>query len=142
MDKHEYYMGFAKHAATASKDETKVGACLVGINGEIRLTGYNGPPKGVDDKPSRFKRPIKYLFASHAEQNVIAFAARQGIRTASCTLYVTHLPCSSCMKSIIQAGINCVVYGNGKTSMLSDEFYTSQVMADEAGVKLVQLNDD
>lgn len=129
-------MGFAEHAATASKDTTKVGAALVS-DGVVRLTGYNGPPRGVQDLPERFERPAKYLFASHAEQNVIAFAAREGITTAGCTIYVTHKPCSSCMKSIIQAGIVCVVYGKGTTSMPTEEFSASEAMASEAGVKML-----
>lgn len=140
MMKHKYYIGFADHAATASKDTTQVGACLIGPMGEVRLTAYNGPPIGVDDKPERFERPAKYLFASHAEQNIIAFAARQGIATNMCTLYVTHLPCSSCCKSIIQAGINTVVYGDGKTSMPEQEFEASKTMFVEAGVNLVEVD--
>ncbi|WP_245263334.1 deoxycytidylate deaminase [Azorhizobium doebereinerae] len=134
---HEYFMGFAAHAATRSKDTTKVGAALVGPDGELRLTGYNGPPKGVKDTPDRFERPRKYLFSSHAEQNVIAFAARQGIRTADCTLYVTHHPCSSCARSIIQAGIVCVVVGGaGFGGEWSEEIAAARFMFTEAGVTL------
>ena len=124
----QYYMGFAKHAATRSKDSTQVGAVLVGPEGEIRLTGYNGPPKGVKDRPERFQRPAKYLYAVHAEANVVAFAARNGIRTDGCTLYTTHYPCSACARLIIQAGIVCVVAGDGKTSMLDEEFKAAEQM--------------
>ncbi len=134
---HEYFMGFAAHAAIRSKDTTKVGAVLVGPDGEVRLTGYNGPPKGVKDTPDRFERPRKYLFSSHAEQNVIAFAARQGIRTADCTLYVTHHPCSSCARSIIQAGIVCVVVGGaGFAGEWGEEIEAAQMMFADAGVKI------
>jgi len=129
-----YLMGFARHAATRSKDSTQVGAALVGPDGEVRLTGYNGPPRGVNDSPDRFIRPRKYLFASHAEQNIVAFAAREGIQTRGCTLYVTHHPCSSCARSIIQAGIACVVTGNGVTSMPAEEFEAAAEMFAEAGV--------
>lgn len=132
-----YYMGFAQHAAQKSKDSTKVGAILVGKDGEVRLTAYNGPPRGVDDKPTRFERPIKYLFASHAEANLIAFAAREGIRTGGCTVYVTHLPCAACARTLIQAGVKKVVFGNGTTSMPSEEFVASEVMFAEAGVEVV-----
>lgn len=135
---HAYLMGFAEHAATASKDSTKVGAALVGPDGEVRLTGYNGPPRGVQDLPERFVRPVKYLFASHAEQNVIAFAAREGIATKGCTLYVSHAPCSACTRSIIQAGIKTVVIGPGVTVMTTartDELEASALMFAEAGVK-------
>ncbi len=129
-----YLMGFARHAATRSKDSTQVGAALVGPDGEVRLTGYNGPPRGVQDSPDRFIRPRKYLFASHAEQNIIAFAAREGIQTRGCTLFVTHHPCSACARSIIQAGIACVVTGNGQTSMPAEEFAAAAEMFAEAGV--------
>lgn len=137
MPDRNYFMGFARHAATASKDSTKVGAALVGPDGEIRLTGYNGPPRGVRDLPERFERPAKYLYASHAEQNVVAFAARNGIATLGCDIYVTHAPCSSCMKSIIQAGIRCVYIGDGVTVMGVEP--ESATMANEAGVEVVRL---
>lgn len=133
----EYFMGFAAHAATKSKDTTKVGAVLVGPDNEVRLTGYNGPPRGVIDTASRLERPAKYLFASHAEQNLVAFAAREGIRTAGCTVYVTHMPCSACARSLIQAGVDAVVYGPGTTSMSINEFEAARAMFDEAEVALI-----
>ena len=130
----DYYMNFARLASTKSKDSTKVGAVLVGPSGDIRLTAYNGPPRGVIDKPERFERPAKYLFASHAEANLVAFAAREGIRTASCIVYVTHMPCSACARAMIQAGIQQVCFGDGKTSMPKEEFDAAYDMFVEAGV--------
>lgn len=130
----KHFMDMATLAATMSKDSTKVGAVLVGPEKEIRLTGFNGPPKGVLDSPDRFERPKKYLFASHAEQNLIAFAAREGIRTKDCVVYVTHMPCSACARSLIQAGIKAVIYGTGTTSMPQDEFIAATQMFNEAGV--------
>lgn len=135
----DYYMGFARHAATKSKDSTKVGAVLVGPDGEVRLTGYNGPPRGVRDIPQRFERPAKYLYASHAEANLIAFAAREGIRVAGCVVYVTHMPCASCARSLIQAGVSAVVYGNGMTSMPEEEFKAAREMFEEAGITLLTM---
>lgn len=136
MDWRTYYIGFAYWAAQKSKDPTRVGAVLVGPDGEVRLTAYNGPPRGVVDHPGRFERPIKYLYASHAEANLVAFAAREGIRTAGCTVYVTHQPCAACARSLIQAGITAVVYGDGTTSMPVEEFAASAIMFDEAKIKV------
>ncbi|MER9436731.1 dCMP deaminase family protein [Mesorhizobium sp. M0618] len=138
MDWKDYFYGFAKHAATKSKDSTQVGAVLIGPDGEVRLTGFNGPPRGVWDSTERRQRPAKYLFASHAEANLIAFAAREGIRTKGCTVYVTHMPCSACSRTLIQAGITSVFYGPGKTSMPADEFWAAKVMLEEASVLLVE----
>lgn len=127
-------MGFAEHAATKSKDSTKVGAVLISPHNSVILTAYNGPPRGVRDIPSRLERPAKYLYASHAEANLIAFAARSGIRTDDCSVYVTHACCASCARTLIQAGIKTVVHGSGTTSMPEDEFSAATVMFTEAGV--------
>lgn len=51
-------------------------------------------------------------FVLHAEQNVITYAAKRGIATDGCTLYITHSPCKECAKLIVQAGIVRVVYGD------------------------------
>lgn len=139
MDWQTYLMGFAAHAATKSKDSTQVGAALVGPDREIRLCAYNGPPKGVLDQPARRERPAKYLYASHAEANLVAFAAREGIRTAGCTVYVTHHPCSACSRTLIQAGIARVVVGPGTTSMPDEEFEAAAIMFKEAGVKVAKV---
>jgi dCMP deaminase len=136
MNWHAYYLGFATWAAQKSKDSTKVGAILIGPDGEIRLTAYNGPPRGVNDTPERLIRPIKYLYASHAEANLIAFAARAGISTAGCTAYVTHHPCASCARTLIQAGITKVVIGDGAVTgdIWKDEFAAAFQMFREAKV--------
>lgn len=138
MDWPEYLMGFAHHAATKSKDSTKVGAVLVGPDKTVLLTSYNGPPRGVHDLPERRERPEKYFWASHAEANLIAFAARQGIRTEGCKVFVTHHPCSACARTLIQAGVFSVVVGEGITSMPADEFKVAAQMFEEAGVLVAQ----
>lgn len=134
MNWSDYLYGFAAHAATKSKDTTQVGAALVGPEREVRLTAFNGPPRGVRDSEDRRERPTKYLYASHAEANLISFAAREGIRTKGCTVYVTHFPCSACARTLIQAGVNNVVIGPGTTSMPDGEFEAARTMFDEAGV--------
>lgn len=134
MDWQNYLYGFAKHAALKSKDSTKVGAVLVGKDNTVLLTAYNGNPIKVHDTEKRRGRPEKYLYVSHAEQNLIAFAARKGISTEGCDIYCTHYPCSNCAKSIIQAGIKKVYFGDGLTSMPKEEFTAASEMFHEAGI--------
>ena len=45
----------------------------------------------------------------HAEQNAIAWAAREGIALKGGTMFSTLFPCQSCAKLIIQAGIVVVI---------------------------------
>jgi len=49
-------------------------------------------------------------FTVHAEMNAIAFAAKAGISTDGCDLYVTLSPCPDCSKLIAQSGIKRVFY--------------------------------
>ena len=137
---HPYHMGFAKHAARKSKDSTQVGAVAIGQHKQVVETGFNGPPRGVQDLPERRERPAKYLFAAHAEANLVATAARS--RLEGSTVYVTHLCCSGCTKSLIQAGVAKVVFGEGKTSMPDEEFEAAKVMFKEAGVELLFMPGD
>ena len=132
----DYLFGFARQAATKSKDETQVGAVLIGKNREILLTGFNGPPIGVAESPKRRERSAKYLYVAHAEANLIAFAARNGIQTEGCSVFVTHSPCSGCAKLLIQAGIKSVHFLDGKTSMPPEEFTAAKEMMFEAGISL------
>lgn len=141
-DWHQYLMGFAQHAAKKSKDSTQVGAVLVDAHNSVLLTGYNGPPRGVGDLPERRERPAKYLYASHAEQNLVAFAARHGIKTDGLNVYVTHFPCSACAKTLIQAGIRRIYVGTGSTSMPVDEFEAASVMFKEAMVSVFSVKED
>ncbi len=141
MDWPTYLMGFAEHAARKSKDSTQVGAALVDGNKTIRATGFNGPPIGVLDSPDRRERPRKYLFASHAEANLIAFCARNGIATEGCVVYCTHTPCSACARLLIQSGIKWVVVGAGETHMGDEEFVAAREMFHEAGLVLSHIKD-
>lgn len=135
MNWDDYFMGFAIHASLKSKDpSTKVGCVVVGPDGEIRATGYNGIPRGVKDAPERLERPAKYLWVSHAEENAVAHAARVGVSLKSCRTYVTHHPCSRCARTLIQAGVEQVVVGPNVTMMPEQEFETAGVMFEEAGV--------
>lgn len=134
-----WFMGFAAHAATKSKDpNTRVGCVLVGPDREIRSTGYNGLPRGVRDLEERMQRPTKYYLTAHAEENAVAQAARIGARLKGCSAYVTHEPCARCARSLIQAGISKVVIGPGKVSPHFDqtEFEMSRLMLSEAGVSV------
>lgn len=106
-----FFMSIARACAAWSKDtSTKVGAVVVGPERQIISTGYNGMPRGVNDEvPARLERPLKYKYFVHGEANAVYNAARHGIATRSCILYVTLVPCANCAQAIIQAGIREVV---------------------------------
>jgi len=133
----QYFITMAYLVSMKSKDpSTRVGAVIVGRDNEIRSTGYNGLPRGVDDLPHRYNdKDYKYYACNHAEENAILHCARIGVSAFGCTLYTTWRPCSYCAKAIIQAGISTVVYhyefpGNyqsetwGRSMEISNEILT------------------
>ncbi len=96
-----------------------VGALLV-KNKRILATGYNGAPSGLEhcidigcmreemNIPSGQKQEI--CRGTHAEQNALMQAAKFGISVEKATVYVTHFPCITCSKLLINAGIEKVKY--------------------------------
>jgi dCMP deaminase len=48
--------------------------------------------------------------AEHAERNAIAWAARHGLALEGTEVHVTHMPCSACARSLINAGVTKLTY--------------------------------
>jgi dCMP deaminase len=111
LDWDTYFLEMASLVAKKSKDpSTKVGAVIVGPEHEVRSTGYNGFPRGIDEYPnSRWERPEKYSWCEHAERNAIYNAAMMGTALKGCTAYIQCTPCTPCGRALIQAGIKEVV---------------------------------
>ena len=134
------FLELAKQISTWSKDpSTQVGCVVVGPDREIRSTGFNGLPRGIDDTDERLNnREIKYPMICHAEENAIMHAARIGVSLKDCTAYVTWPPCTRCARSLIQAGIVEVVYTepNNIPERWQEDFIRSTNMMKEAGIKL------
>ena len=132
------FIGLAQHISTWSKDpSTKVGCVVVGEDREIRSTGFNGFPRGINDDEERLTdREKKYPLICHAEENAIMHAARIGVSLKDSTAYVTWPPCSRCARSLIQAGIREIVYPEtGKIpERWVEDFTISDSMLNEAGV--------
>ncbi|MFW5852703.1 MAG: deoxycytidylate deaminase [Nanoarchaeota archaeon] len=137
----EYFMSFAKTAATKSKDpSTKVGACIVDKDRRIVGLGYNGFPKKIDDDSLPMAREgsfleTKYAYVVHAEPNAILNATKS---TKDCRIYVTLFPCNECAKLIIQAGITEVVYLDDKYAG-TEVVQASKRLFRAARVKMRQL---
>lgn len=132
---HQRFLNLARAIAEWSKDpNTKVGAVAVADSKQILETGFNGLPRGVQDLPERMERPAKYIWTAHAEENLVAHAARKQLEGS--TVYVTHLCCNACARMLINAGVAKVVVGDGMTSMPLEQFEAAIVMFNEAGVQL------
>lgn len=141
------YMALAQHIATWSGDtSTHVGCVVVGPDKEVRATGYNGFPRGVNDEiAERFNRPLKYAFTEHAERNAIYNAALYNASLKNCVMYVTLPSCPDCARAIIQSGIKEVIAmaapsERSKTNPeWDDAIDISKQMFHESGVKYFEM---
>lgn len=120
----------------------QVGAVLVREHRAI-ASGYNGPPSGLPHceerggclreqlgVPSGHRQEI--CRALHAEQNVILQLAITGLSGKETTLYVTHFPCFTCAKLLVQLGVRKIVYAHGYPDHFSAD------LLEEAGVEIVE----
>lgn len=131
--------------ASRSKDpNTHVGCVIVGPDNNIRSTGYNSFPRGIDDTiPERLERPEKYMWIEHGDRNAIYAAARVGTPLDGCKMYLPGLPCMDCGRAIIQVGIVEVVYDavwqedwETKTPRYVPDFQRVKILLNEGGVRL------
>jgi len=129
----DYFMEITRVVATRSTClRRQVGALLV-RDKRILSSGYNGTPRGLVHCmetgclregmgiPSGQRQEL--CRGLHAEQNVIVHAAYHGINIAGAVLYVTHQPCITCAKMIINAGIVKVIYAGEYPDELSLELF-------------------
>lgn len=98
------FIELAYHIASWSNyPGRKVGAVVVDARNNIKSTGYNGLPRGVEDNNlQRFNPEVKYKWAEHAERNAIFNA---GVSLVGCRMYVSWFPCMDCARAIVQTGI-------------------------------------
>lgn len=138
IKKFRKYAGLAEHMASLSKDpRTKVGAIALDDEFGILSAGYNGFPRGVFDNPQLLlDRVEKHKRVVHAEENVVAQAARAGVSLKGCTVIVSGLfPCSRCAGLLIQAGVKRVVcFGRVSPDWSGD---VAQELFKEAGVEVI-----
>jgi len=128
----EYFMSIAFQVAKRSTcDRAQVGAIIV-KDRRILTTGYNGAPSGLPhcDDVGHLLIGGHCVRAVHAEQNAIVQAALHGVSVKGGTIYVTHQPCLTCAKLIINAGVVRVVYAGEYPDELARSFLT------QAGVSL------
>jgi dCMP deaminase len=135
-----YFMDMARLVASKSKDpSTQVGCVIIGLDKEVRSTGFNGIPRNVADSPYRMQRPEKYEWFCHAEENAIAHAALAGISLKGGTAYSTLHPCNVCTRMLIQAGVDRVVSPLGEIpERWKPQFTIAKAMMTEAGVQFDQ----
>lgn len=99
--------------------------CVLVKDKQILATGYNGSIPGdahcedegciiVDNHCVR---------TNHAEINAITQCATHGVNTSGAKAYVTNMPCTTCSKALIAAGIKEIIVFSDYHDTLATEFF-------------------
>jgi dCMP deaminase len=116
-----YWLERAKLNATMSTCRSRhVGAVAVrsrrsfadGFNGNLPGATHcdDGGCERCGDERFTAGSALAQCVCVHAEQNVVSYCAREGIRLAGATVYTTTRPCLDCVKLMAVAGVIEVVY--------------------------------
>jgi len=142
-----YFMEIAKIVSKRSTCIRRNVGALIVKDKRILSTGYNGAPINLKHCMDRgcLRQTLNVASGErhelcrglHAEQNAIIQAAYHGVSIDGAQLYSTHLPCSICIKMIINAGISRVFYLDGYPDDLASE------LVRESGIVLhkVKINE-
>jgi len=120
----------------------QVGAVVV-KDRMVLSTGYNDTPRGLpncgdggcercaSDAPAGTGHDT--CLCLHAEQNAIIQAAYHGVAIAGAAIYVTHQPCLTCAKMILNSGLRRVVFAGEYPDQAARQVLES------GGVELVRV---
>lgn len=139
----QYFMQIAQVAASRSTClRRNVGAILV-RDKTVLATGYNGAPSGLSHCAevgclrNEYKVPSgerhELCRALHAEQNTITQAACHGVSVEGADIYTTHLPCSLCLKMLLNIKIGTIYYLQGYPDQLAEQ------MIKDTGIRVEKL---
>lgn len=120
---HSVMMSTASAFASLSYCKRKQVGSVLANDGRIVACGYNGTIPRADNCCEDSDGNTNE-FVLHAEQNLLTFCNREGLKTEGCTLYVTMAPCKTCSKLIASAGIKEVFYNEEYRDLSGVEFLT------------------
>jgi dCMP deaminase len=121
-----YFIQMANLVGTRGTCNRGNSGCVIIRNKQVISTGYVGSPAGTPhcDEVGHQMENNHCIRTTHAEQNAIVNAAKNGISTDGSTLYCTMFPCYTCAKMIVNAGIKRVVADyDYQTSKLSKKLF-------------------
>ncbi len=116
----------------------QIGAVLV-KGGEVIAVGHNThmpdeqSPNVNGDPRAVYSRGVNIALSTalHAEESLIAEAARKGIALEGASLYVTEFPCPYCARLIAHAGIKKCFFSKGYAVL------DGEMILKDAGVELI-----
>jgi deoxycytidylate deaminase len=107
------------------------------VSGNTKIScGYNGFIRKIDNSLLPNTRPEKYPFMIHAEANAVYNAVREGKSTKGAIAYITSQPCSSCLQTLYQCGVEKIIYSNISNPKMVDNCKTYGTIVEVLGDRI------
>lgn len=130
----EYFMKLAMLASERATCPRMHCGCILVKDREVIATGYNGSIPGDDhcEDVGCLVVDNHCVRTNHAEMNAIVQAAKKGHIVDGGTAYVTNMPCTTCAKALIAAGVKrVVIFSDYHTTLATDFFAKAKVQIDK-----------
>lgn len=130
----EYFLKLAMLASERATCPRMHCGCVIAKDKKVIATGYNGSIPGdehcedvgclvIDNHCQR---------TVHAEMNALMQAAKHGNSVDGATAYITNMPCTTCAKALISAGIRrIVIFSDFHDTLAYDFFRKAGVIIDK-----------
>lgn len=141
----EYFLKLAMLASERATCPRMHCGCVLVKNKNVIATGYNGSIPGDDHCEDVGCLIVENhcVRTVHAEMNALVQAARRGNAVDGATAYVTNMPCTTCAKSLITAGIKRVVIFSDYHDTMAEAFFAkANVVIDRLPMPLKEITYD
>ena len=131
----EYFLKLAMLASERATCPRMHCGCVLVRKKNVVATGYNGSIPGDDhcEDAGCIVVDNHCMRTNHAEMNALTQAAKLGNSVDGASAYVTNMPCTTCAKALIAAGIKRVVVFSAYHDTLATQFFA------KAGVRIDKI---
>ncbi|MFH1359670.1 MAG: cytidine/deoxycytidylate deaminase family protein [Candidatus Omnitrophota bacterium] len=139
----EYFLKLAMLASERSTCPRMHCGCVLVKDKHVISTGYNGSIPGDQhcDDAGCLVVDNHCVRTVHAEMNALVQAAKWGNSVDGCTAYITNMPCTTCAKALILAGVKrIVIFSDFHDTMALDFFRKAQVKVDKIPMPAREIN--
>ena len=141
----EYFLKLAMLASERATCPRMHCGCVLVKRKNVIATGYNGSIPGDEhcEDVGCLVIDNHCVRTVHAEMNALIQAARRGHAVEGATAYVTNMPCTTCAKAVVTAGVKRVVVFSDYHDTLATEFFKKAgVVIDKIDMPSLEISYD
>jgi len=127
----EYFLKLAMLASERATCPRMHCGCVLAKDKNVIATGYNGSIPGDEhcDDAGCLIVDNHCVRTVHAEMNALIQAARRGHAVEGASAYITNMPCTTCSKSLITAGVKRIVIFSDYHDTMAEQFFAKAKVA-------------